>query len=134
MENTELGTDVVVNPVEGPWPVSENINDKKHLAHRLENLFKKFLEDEDLQAGSMVILTENSDEFLSDFEGAIAKWKLVKDYSANVDEIKVSSVEDFKGLEADMIVYIHGQGTSDNLNYIAYTRARYYLMELIVKW
>ena len=134
MENTELGTDVIVNPVEGPWPVSENMNDNKHLAHRLENLFKRFLEDEDLQSTSMVILVEDADAFIEMFDGAIAKWKFVKEYSpTGNDEIKVSSVEDYKGLEADMIVYIHGRGTTDNLNYIAYTRARYYLMELILK-
>ena len=133
MENTELGTDVIVNPVEGPWPVTENINDKKHLAHRLENLFKKFLEDEDLSSDSLVILVENTENFINGFSGAIAKWKLVKEYSNDKDEIKVSSVEDFKGLESDMIIYIHGQKTTDNLNYIAYTRARYYLMELVMK-
>lgn len=133
MENTELGTDVIVNPVEGPWPVSENINDKKHLTHRLENVFKKFLEDEDLQSGSLVILVENADEFIDDFDGSIAKWKLVKEYSTGIDEIKVSSVENYKGLESDMVIYIHGNDTTDNLNYIAYTRARYYLMELIMK-
>lgn len=133
MENTELGTDVIVNPVEGPWPVSENINDSRHLAHRLENLFKRFLQDEELQCSSMVILVENADAFISSFRGAIAKWKLVKLYTDGQDEIMVSSVEDYKGLESDMIVYIHSKDTTDNLNYIAYTRARYYLMELIMK-
>ncbi len=133
MENTELGTDVIVNPVEGPWPVTENINDKKHLAHRLENLFKKFLEDEDLSSNSLVILVENTENFINGFGGAIAKWKLVKEYTNDKDEIKVSSVVDFKGLESDMIIYIHGQKTADNLNYIAYTRARYYLLELVMK-
>ena len=57
----------------------------------------------------------------------------MKKYTDGTDEIKVSSVEDYKGLEADMIVYVHDKGTTDNLNYIAYTRARYYLMELIMK-
>ena len=133
MENTELGTDVIVNPVEGPWPVTENINDKKHLAHRLENLFKKFLEDEDLSSNSLVILVENAENFINGFDGALAKWKLVKEYTNDKDEVKVSSVEDFKGLESDMIIFIHDQNTTDNLNYIAYTRARYYLMELIMK-
>ena len=133
MENTELGTDVIVNPVEGPWPVSENINDKKHLAHRLENIFKKFLEDEDLQSSSMVILTEKAEDLINYYAGSIAKWKLIKEYSDGVDEIKVASVEEYKGLEADMVIYIHGKDTADNLNYIAYTRARYYLIELIMK-
>lgn len=133
MENTELGKDVIVNPVEGPWPISEKMNDHKHLTHRLENLFKRFLEDEGLESSSMVIITEDADDFITSFSGAIAKWKLVKEYSDKSDEIKVSSVEDYKGLEADMIVYIHKSGTSDNLNYIAYTRARYYLIDFILK-
>ena len=132
MENTELGKDVIVNPVEGPWPVSEKISDSRHLLHRLENLFKRFIEDEALVSTSMVILTEDADTFIDKYDGSVAKWKLVKDYSCLQDEIKVSSVEDYKGLEADMIIYIHTKDTSDNLNYIAYTRARYYLMELIV--
>ena len=134
MDNTDLGTDVIVNPIEGPWPVSENMNDNKHLLHRLENMFKQFLEDENLQSTSMVILTEDAEQFIERFGGAIAKWKFVKEYSSNcMDEIKVASVEDFKGLESDMIVYIHNKDTTDNMNYIAYTRARYYLMELIIK-
>lgn len=134
MDNTDLGTDVIANPVEGPWPVSENINNTKHLVHRLENLFKRFLIDESLQCSSMVILVEDADKFIQSFNGAIAKWKIVKEYSSGIDEIKVSSVVDFKGLEADMIVYIHGKNTTDNLDYIAYTRAKYYLIELILEW
>ena len=133
MENTELGKDVIVNPVEGPWPVSEVISDSRHLLHRLENIFKKFLEDEALKCSSMVILTEDADAFINKYDGSIAKWRLVKTYSGLQDEIKVASVEDFKGLESDMVIYIHTKDTSDNMNYIAYTRARYYLMELIVK-
>ncbi len=132
MENTELGKDVVVNPVEGPWPISEKMNDLKHLTHRLENMLKRFLADEGLECSSMVVVTEDADEFINMFDGSIAKWKFVKEYSDKQDEIKVSSVEDFKGLEADMIVYIHKEGTTSNLNYIAYTRARYYLIELII--
>ena len=103
------------------------------MAHRLENIFKKFLEDEDLQSSSMVILTEKAEDLINYYAGSIAKWKLIKEYSDGVDEIKVASVEEYKGLEADMVIYIHGKDTADNLNYIAYTRARYYLIELIMK-
>lgn len=133
MNNTELGTDVIVNPVEGPWPMSENIKDFRHLTHRLENVFKRFLQDEALQCSSIVILVEDTVAFINSFGGSIAKWKLVKEYSESQDNIRVSSVEDYKGLEADMIVYVHSKDTTDNVNYIAYTRARYYLLELIMK-
>ena len=42
----------------------------------------------------------------------------------------VSSVYDYKGLESDVIIYVHENESSKNLDYIAYTRARYYLYEL----
>lgn len=130
---TMLGMDVIANPVEGPSPITERINDIRHLTHRLENILKKFLEDEGLESSSLVILVENVEEFICKFNGSIAKWKFSQTTIENEDEIRVSSVEDYKGLEADMIIYIHSLNTSDNMNYIAYTRARYFLMELIVK-
>ena len=49
------------------------------------------------------------------------------------DEILVSSIGDFKGLESDMVIFIHQEDITSNLNYIAFTRAKYYLIELILK-
>ena len=135
-ERTELGTDVIVNPVEGPAPVSEYIRDARQLLHRLENLFRQFLEDEGLDSTSLVILSEDADAFIQSLGGSIAKWKLINMERGEVplkgeNRIGVSSVEAFKGLGADMVIYVHGKDTSDHLDYIAYTRARYYLMELL---
>ena len=132
MSNTDLGTDVIVNPVEGPSPVSEKMHDWKHLTHRLESILKKIIQDEALPCSSLVILSDNPDQLLTRFDSELAKWRFVKDKATSPNEIKVSSVEDFKGLEADMIIFIHSPDTTDNINYIAYTRARYYLIELIV--
>ena len=47
------------------------------------------------------------------------------------NEIRVFSVSEIKGLEADMVLYIHGTDVTDNENYIAYTRAKYYLVEMV---
>ena len=132
MEETELGTDVITNPVEGPTPVSERIMDSKHLVHRLENLFKRYLDEEGLSTSSLVVLVEEEDPFIDSFNGKIAKWSFVKEQAINNDEIQVASVENYKGLEADMVIYIHGKDVTDNMNYIAYTRARYYLLELVL--
>lgn len=130
-ERTNLGTDVIVNPVEGPTPVTEDIHDRGQLVHRLELLFKQFLTDEHLSNDSIIIITENSETFINEFPDGIAKWKFTKQYPSNENEIKVSSVESYKGLESNMVIYIHSKSTSNNMNYIAYTRAKYYLIELI---
>lgn len=130
---TELGQDVITNPVEGPTPKSENIAGNKKLAQRLNNLLKEYLVDEKLQTSSMVILVDDLDEFNGLFPDGIAKWKFVEHPCQTEEEIRVSTVEAFKGLESDMIIYIRKNDVSQNLNYIAYTRAKYYLIELVVK-
>lgn len=130
-DKTNLGTDVIVNPVEGPTPVVEIMGDHFQLMHKLEGLLKKFLDDEHLNNDSMVFITDNKKALLLEYESGIAKWKLVEHRPEAVNEIQVVSVEDFKGLESDMVVYIHNDDTTNNMNYIAYTRAKYYLIELI---
>ena len=130
-DKTNLGTDVIVNPIEGPTPVVEIIGDHFQLTHKLESLLKKFLDDEHLNNDSIVFITDNKTALLLEYESGIAKWKLVAHRPEAVNEIQVVSVEEFKGLESDMVVYIHGDDTTNNMNYIAYTRAKYYLIELI---
>ena len=87
--------------------------------------------DEHLENDSLVIITENSDALIDEFPEGIAKWRFTKQKPASENEIKVASVEEYKGLEANMVIYIHFDSASSNMNYIAYTRAKYYLIELI---
>ena len=133
MKETELGKDVITNPVEGPTPKSENISGTKKLTQRLNNILKEYLVDEHLQTSSMVILIDDIDRFLTVFPDGLAKWKFVTHESTDDSEIRISSVEKFKGLESDMVIYIRDKNVSQNLNYIAYTRAKYYLLELVMQ-
>lgn len=130
-EKTNLGTDMVANPVEGPTPTTENVNEHGQLVLLLETLFKRYLEEEYLKNDSLVILTESKEKLLAEFPDGIAKWKFVHGTPGNENEISVYSIDEFKGLEANMVIYIHGIDTTENMNYIAYTRAKYYLIELV---
>lgn len=96
-----------------------------------ETLFKRYLEEEYLKNDSLVILTESKEKLLAEFPDGIAKWKFVHGTPSNENEISVYSIDAFKGLEANMVIYIHGIDTTENMNYIAYTRAKYYLIELV---
>lgn len=131
--STNLGKDVITNPVEGPMPIKETINDKKHLTQRLENILKEYLYDEALKTSSLVILVQDKEMFLDRYVDGIAKWNFTHELKNEMDLIRVSTPEEYKGLESDMVIYIHDENMSDNLNYIAYTRAKYYLIELIEK-
>lgn len=87
--------------------------------------------DEYLTNDSITILTDDVDYILSQYYDGIAKWKIVHSKTSSANEISVFSVEEYKGLETNMAIYIHTPKTSDNVNYIAYTRAKYYLIELV---
>lgn len=132
-QTTSLGQDVISNPVEGPTPSKETIMDKNHLTQRLESLLKEYLVDENLQNDSLVLLVEDLEGFLSMYPDGLAQWVFTERAVEKENEIRISSVAAFKGLEADMIIYIHKMSSTVNINYIAYTRAKYYLHELITK-
>lgn len=128
-EKTNLGTDMIANPVEGPTPITEYIDESGQLTLTLENLFYRYLKEEYLSNHSLVILTDDVNKFLENYPQGIAKWNLVRGYAQSDCEIGGFSVEEFKGLESDMVIYFHEQNTSENMNYIAYTRAKYYLLD-----
>ena len=93
--------------------------------------FEEYLEEEHLPNPSLTILVEDTETFLSMYPDGIAKWSFGDSLESETD-ILVKSVEEFKGLESDMVIYIHSAVTHQNINYIAYTRAKYYLIELVV--
>lgn len=130
-KKTQLGTDVISNPVEGPTPVTEYISEKGQMTHRLEVLFKRYLDDEYLPNTSLVLIVEDVEKFQEEYASGIAKWSFVRTEVTSGSEIRIASIGEYKGLEADMVVYIHSCNTGVNLNYIAFTRAKYYLIELV---
>ncbi len=129
-EKTQLWTDVVANPVEGPTPQTEVINDFGQMIHYLEIFFRRYLDEEHLPNSSLAVIVDDVDEFMNSFSDGIAMWRFVRKQVEQDNEICVYSVAEIKGLEADMVLYIHGRKASENENYIAYTRAKYYLIEL----
>ena len=132
-DNTQLGKDVITNPVEGPVPAKEKITDKRHLTQRLESLFKEYLYDEALKTTSLILLVQDTNVFMEMFPEGIAKWSFTRNLNGDEGKIVVSTPEEFKGLESDMVIYIHNASSSSNINYIAYTRAKYYLIELLME-
>ena len=88
-------------------------------------------DEEHLANDKIVVLVDDVEAFSAEYPEGIAKWKFTKRDLSSASEIKMSSVEEFKGLESVMVIYIHSETVTPNMNYIAYTRAKYYLIELI---
>ena len=130
-DKTNLGTEMIANPVEGPTPLTEFVHEYGQLVLILEILLKRYLEDEYLPNDSLVILTDDLDMWFSKFRDGLSKWRFVHGNSKEDNEIGVYSVNEYKGLEANMVIYVHYKNTKKNINYIAYTRAKYCLIELV---
>ena len=133
-QKTNLGTDMIANPVEGPTPTTEEIEEHGQLILTLETLFRRYLDEEYLKNDSLVVLTDNKEKFFQAFPDGIAKWRFVEAPPCDENEISVYSIDEYKGLESNMVVYLHDLDASPNMNYIAYTRAKYYLIELVRKY
>lgn len=130
-DKTNLGTDMIANPVEGPTPTTEVVSERGQLVLLLETLFRRYLQEEYLKNDSLVVITDNKEKLLREFSDGIAKWKFVEGQPSVETEIGVYSIGEYKGLESNMVIYIHGTDATENMNYIAYTRAKYYLIELV---
>ena len=130
-EKTNVGTDMIANPVEGPTPITEKLNEHGQLVLTLEMLFKRYLGEEYLKNDSLVILTDDKGKLFSEFHDGIAKWKFIDGSPNDENEISVYSIDEYKGLESNMVIYLHDNKTTENMKYIAYTRAKYYLIELV---
>ncbi len=128
---TNLGRDMIANPVEGPTPTTEYVSEKGQMTLSLESIFHRFLHKEHLPCNNLVIITDDANLFMEMYPDGIAAWKFVLGESSSENTISVYTVEEFKGLECNMVVYIHADTSNANINYIAYTRAKYYLIELV---
>ena len=130
-EKTRLGMDVIANPVEGPTPETYIVHEKGQLTIRLEELLIHLIDDGGVSTQNIALLLDDLSGFLALYPNGLAKWKFSDEVPSDNLNIRISSVTDFKGMEADVVIYVHSSNSSGNMNYVAYTRARYYLIEFV---
>lgn len=127
---TNLGSEVTTNQILGPAPLSYRFAKRYNLKQFLETQINAMISQHGVPISSIAIIVDHEcyPLFLNQYIGRfIAKDKLkIQDL-----EIKLSLVENYKGLESDVVFYIHKNSTTDSYDYVAYTRAKYYLFELI---
>ena len=131
-DKTNLGKEVVTNQIIGPAPISHTFTKEFDMKKYLEAEVIKLIDNETVPLESIVILTDH--DFYDSFNNSeLGRWKC-EDYANENDvNIKLSLVEDFKGLESNIVFYVHSINVPENYNYVAFTRAKYYLYELIMK-
>ena len=127
---TNLGKEVITNQIIGPSPVSFVFTKKYDLKKYLEGEITNLVDNEKVSLKEIVVLTDH-DNYLELKDSPIGRWTCGQE--ASEDIIKLSLVEDYKGLESSIIFYVHESDTPEKYNYVAFTRAKYYLYDLSLK-
>ena len=90
------------------------------------------VDKENVPVNSIVVLVDHDNKDIG--EGQLGRWDCIfKEENTKKEYLRFSLVEDFKGLESNVVFYVHNITTPENYNYVAFTRAKYYLYELILK-
>ena len=142
-ERTNLGKDTIANSLLGVEPEIQNYKNASQALKALTNIVNRLTKKEFVATKSIVIL---SDDFFEDSilatENRIGSYDIsFSDLSDIADtEICFKTTEQFKGLEADIIIYLkagYQNAPSGNTQrckeYVALTRSRYYLYILNIK-
>ena len=127
---TNLGKEVITNQIIGPSPISYTFKKEYDLKKYIETEIINLVDKENVSLKSIVLLLDhdNFDKYLNQ---PLGRWLCSLD--SGEGKIKISLVEEFKGLESNVVFYIHNSDTPENYNYVAFTRAKYYLYDLSLK-
>jgi superfamily I DNA and RNA helicase len=143
VERTNLGTDTVANNIVGVQPGLHNYSKTSQAVKSLTNIINRLVQKEYVSTKSIVIVSDVAykDSILAD-EQKIGAYDISFDSFSSVGENQIcfKTAEEFKGLEANIVIYLThdfenmpASCVDSRKEYVAITRARYYLYILNAK-
>ncbi len=140
VETTGLGGETIANQLLGVAPDVRHYNSVLQTIKGLNNIVTRLTQKEHVKTAAIVILSDEPYE-----KSVIATENRVGAFDISFDDLKkvkdkeicFKTVEEFKGLEADVVIYLknkragtHYDEIEKRRDYVALTRARYYLYVL----
>lgn len=138
-EQTNLGLDTIANQIEGVEPDCRKFTRKAQAISFIDSVINKLVNKEGVTPQKIVILSNRKRENSILCETAVVGGHSISDERGllDTDSIAYRTVQGFKGLESDIIIYINhtykNEPKSDSIRatlYTAQTRARFYLYVL----
>lgn len=136
-KKTDLGIVTKTNNINGIEPYYSKFRRARDLRKELDNIIRQLIDKELIPSSSITILSNRT------LKNSILKnWNALGGFNikegteferSNSNELIYYTVQSFKGLESDVIIYIKHNSNRFNskmLEYVAYTRARYILYVL----
>ena len=135
LDRTALGADTLVNQIEGVEPDERKFNRKQAVISFIDSIINKLVNREGVAPEKITILSNRglNQSVLSDVY-FVGGYPLVSLENQNDSSIVFSTVEAFKGLESDIVIFINHTYMNEakteevkSVLYTALTRARFYL-------
>lgn len=143
VESTDLGHDTVANSIVGVQPEIHKYSKPSLALKALSLIVNRLVQNEYVPTKSIIIVSDTSYEnSILARERQIGAYNLVFKHYKDVgeDEICFKTAEEFKGLESNVVIYLRHKFTTKPFpiadkkkEYVALTRARYYLYVLDTK-
>ncbi len=134
-EKSSLGIDTLTNQIEGVDPEVRLFTRKAQLISFIDSTVNKLVNKEGVSKNKIVVLSDRKKEksILKDVE-FIGGCQIDDIYDDNKDSIKYRTIQGFKGLESDVVIFVNHTYKKEPLTdrkrallYTALTRARFFL-------
>jgi len=135
-QHTNLGLDTIANQIEGVEPDYRTFTRKAQAVSFIDSVINKLVNKEGVSPQKIVILSNRrKDKSILEETSIVGGQALCEDRNAHVnDSIAYRTIQGFKGLESDIIIYINhtfkNEPQTESVRatlYTAQTRARFYL-------
>ena len=143
VNRTNLGQDTVANNIIGVQPEIHNYSKPSQAVKALTNIVNRLVQKEYVPEKSIVIVSDVAfDKSILSGESRIGAFSIVFKHHSDTEEGEIcfKTAEEFKGLEANVVIYLThdfsnlpATNTDSRKEYVAITRARYYLYILNTK-
>ena len=129
---TSLGETSFSNQIDGPDPTMVSLNTINQAIRYINNIINNLVERDKIPMNFINIIIDDDiyEEVLKQgFEFKI-KNKITK---INEKFIGLFKVSEYKGLESNIILYLHNEKAEYSYKYVGLTRARFYLYDIEIK-
>lgn len=141
IDKTGLGRDTVANTLLGIEPEYSEYKNANQCRKALTNIVNRLTQREHVSPNSIVILSDRDyKNSILGTEEYIGSFSIDKSGNVSImsdSAIRFNTVKEFKGMEADIVIFINHKGKDKQLGveelceqYVALTRPRYYLYVL----
>lgn len=131
VDETNIGIEVKPSLIQGVKPEVSNFREEISAIKKIEEILNTLIRHECVDSNSVTILSNRKFEYsvLRQYNQLAGYNIVTESLDVNNDEILFKTDVEYKGLESDVIIYInHIDGMRDlKREYVAYTRARFYL-------